>query len=1256
MIVHRRTTGRFVLNPLRHEVLESVFFESIPHVNMKFSPRKSHFFDKTQSANTMHFDVESLESRCLLTTYIAGALDPRFGDGGLVQQGRFTLDEQAESPTYMASLDGGVTQVVTGNMVAQFASDGNIDTSFGVDGVSNLLLHGFSRISDAVAKPDGSLVVIGNLLGRAEFGVAHVLSDGTLNEDFGDEGIVKTNFFGLGATGGTFASGLTLDQSGNVLVSFLRYGDVQGSYLAKFDMQGHLETTFASGGMLSLGDVNVLNVSELADGSILTAYRSSGGQLTVMRHLANGSPDLSFGIDGIVNHDVEMAFAIPDIKEDVEGRVYVYTPTFEKLFVHRLNPDGSLDNKFGNDGTVELEILPFGDGEGPARLAVQEDGKIVIAGRDDNDQIAVIRLLENGRNDRRFGNRGVAAFDLAQTDDGSGRVVSLREDGTIMVAGTSRTAVGTNQNGNTVYQQDFVLMSLSGEGETQNAFSSDGVVLERFELARPTSESGQQIALQSDGKIIVGSQHFDANSDFLISRFLPNGQLDVSFGDAGFVAVDMGEHESLEDLIVTADDKIVAMGSYRNVNGSGVSQMLAVRLNADGTTDGSFGTDGAVIVGVTGINTYGVAADEFADGKILLAARSYASGSQMMVVKLKSDGDFDTSFSGDGIAFTGSGTSQGVHDALAQPDGKVAILGHTSFPTNHTVLRLNADGSTDFGFGSGGRASLNFTSGYDNPRGLALQSDGKLVTVGGAGNRYFGIGRLNANGTPDNTFGSFGKVITNFGVFSANAEGVTVQPDGKMIVMGHRDNGEGYIVARYSANGTLDSTFGSGGRAAIDFQSDNERAYSAVVAGDGIISVGFAGNNYTDIALAKVFTVSAELADAFDDVYATNEDSSVSGNVLTDDTGNGADASPVTLEVLAVEGQAMNVGQTIFVAGGELLVNADGTFSYDASTSSTLNRLGPGQSTDVVFTYSIDDGFGGLISAEVVIQVAGVNDAPLIHDSYIETSEDNAIPFLQFSSPVFDVDDGDSVRLVHLEITSGDGEVYEQEGIFYFDPSLAYDALNYGDEATVTFETTIEDNFGAQTMGMATVAVQGTNDKVRALMDGTTLVVEGTPERDVIKFVSKSGEIIVTANGEKLGPFVATQISTLGLDGDDVIRANARVLIPLVVDGGDGNDQIVGGGVNDILIGGAGNDRIDGGNGNDELHGNEGDDQLKGKNGDDFLWGGIGFDKLVGGGGNDQLFGEEGDDFLSGGSGDDLLDGGPGNDRISEGPGRDTVV
>jgi Ca2+-binding RTX toxin-like protein len=135
----------------------------------------------------------------------------------------------------------------------------------------------------------------------------------------------------------------------------------------------------------------------------------------------------------------------------------------------------------------------------------------------------------------------------------------------------------------------------------------------------------------------------------------------------------------------------------------------------------------------------------------------------------------------------------------------------------------------------------------------------------------------------------------------------------------------------------------------------------------------------------------------------------------------------------------------------------------------------------------------------------------------------------------------------------------------------------------------------------------------------------------------------------------------LGEAGDDIIVAGGG---DDVVYGGTGNDRIYGGDGddfllgedgNDVINGGAGADTIDGGNGNDKLYGDAGDDRIWGGAGDDFLFGGAGNDRLYGGDGNDTLYGDAGDDILFGGAGNDVLFGGEGNDFIDGGAGDDTL-
>ncbi len=134
-----------------------------------------------------------------------------------------------------------------------------------------------------------------------------------------------------------------------------------------------------------------------------------------------------------------------------------------------------------------------------------------------------------------------------------------------------------------------------------------------------------------------------------------------------------------------------------------------------------------------------------------------------------------------------------------------------------------AAGTLDPGFGSGGKVSFRFGSTSDGAGSAVLQPDGKIVIVGStlpsgqsAGFRDFAVARLNSNGSLDNTFGSSGQVITGFGAFDEDiASAVVLQPDGKILAAGR--SGNVFAITRYNANGILDTTFGTGGKVTTDF-------------------------------------------------------------------------------------------------------------------------------------------------------------------------------------------------------------------------------------------------------------------------------------------------------------------------------------------------------------------------------------------------------------------------------------------------------
>jgi len=196
-------------------------------------------------------------------------------------------------------------------------------------------------------------------------------------------------------------------------------------------------------------------------------------------------------------------------------------------------------------------------------------------------------------------------------------------------------------------------------------------------------------------------------------------------------------------------------------------------------------------------------------------------------------GDLDQAFGSGGIVTT-SYNGPFPADAALQPDGKIVVTaGFNNTPSATEafgVLRYQGNGALDTGFGAGGRATATFTNFLNSPSDVALQPDGKIVVAGNAQSAdgtvsEFAVARFNANGTLDSSFGTGGKVTTNFvgvmaGGVSNPADSVLIQADGKILVGGlasqcARRCPAQSALARYNANGSLDTTFGSGGMVAV---------------------------------------------------------------------------------------------------------------------------------------------------------------------------------------------------------------------------------------------------------------------------------------------------------------------------------------------------------------------------------------------------------------------------------------------------------
>lgn len=472
--------------------------------------------------------LEPLEDRCLLS---AGALDPTFGIGGIVNPPAFGVAGMAIQPADGKIVTAGT--VYSGAFtaddfaVARYNANGSLDSTFGTGGKVVTDFGKDQAWDDAFAtvlQPDGKILVAGrhspkfNSGGNWDMALVRYNANGSLDKTFGGTGIVTTSF---SRTSQEQATAVALQSDGKIVIAGFVQDTTSDFALARFNTNGTLDTAYGTGGRARIG---------IASGSVYARV-----------HLVRQ----------------------PDDKMVVEGDVYFAGPPESYQFaVARVKINGTLDTSFGG-GTGKV-VAALGESNTNAYgVALQGDGKIVVAGLSWNlsngtgVDFALARFNSTGTLDTTFDGDGVRTVDLGITQDHNEGATSLaiQADGKIIAAGF------TNGVGSPSSASDFAMIRVNPlDGSLDSTFGNGGIVITAVTAGQ---DAANAVVLQSDGKIVLGGS--------ALARYLPAAPVIGSF-TAGPNPVTAGSSMTLTVNITDANpgSTITQVSFYVDGNNNGV--------------------------------------------------------------------------------------------------------------------------------------------------------------------------------------------------------------------------------------------------------------------------------------------------------------------------------------------------------------------------------------------------------------------------------------------------------------------------------------------------------------------------------------------------------------------------------------------------------------------------------------------------------------------------------------------------------------
>ncbi|MGY3087210.1 putative delta-60 repeat protein [Hymenobacter sp. UYAg731] len=466
----------------------------------------------------------------------------------------------------------------------------------------------------------------------------------------------------------------------------------------------------------------------------------------ITRLSSTGTVDATFNPGTGADNEIVTAVALPGGKFLIGGSFTSYNGVACNG-IARLNADGSLDLSF---------VSPFAQADEVINIAVQADGRILIAGAFNQSGDALVRLLADGTIDNSF--TPPTTFANSYVFSYFGDAVVVQPDGKILVTSPANSSPGT------------AVARLNTDGSIDASFQNG---------SGPNSKPISLTLLASGGILAAGSfTDYNGPLDRALMQLTSTGALDTSFQPL------IQLPGVISSIVRQADGKLLVGGGFSEINGQTVRRLA--RINPNGSLDATFTLSAPIPSAIMRLVLQ-------PDGRLLVAT-------QNSVQRYLTTGTLDNTFSAPSVA------NRIINHLLLQPDGRILVGGSSANTFGSSLLRLLADGSADASY-----VPALSTGRLTYLQAMTLQPDGKLLIAGNYtptnGAAYRTVFRLSSTGTQDASFAQtpIATFIPNYGVYE-----LAVQADGKVVVGGQFTSVGGISrnsMARLNADGTHDTGF-----------------------------------------------------------------------------------------------------------------------------------------------------------------------------------------------------------------------------------------------------------------------------------------------------------------------------------------------------------------------------------------------------------------------------------------------------------------